>query len=467
MVASANAVGMSGGFGCAGNCTYNLSSSVIIGGGPGMKGFLWNTFYQGNGVWPRTQPPSPYYGADADAVVGGQVILDGVSFEGFGGADAAAIANGDAGRFATFPDAYPPMVVRRLTFAPGDRRVWMGDADPGWRTDNDCGDGADCTGYLNTRLLVDTDGSLTGVSGAQLLPRNLPLLSAHPLCRLREEWNAFLCAGTRFRLLYFESADPDKLTRRLWPVRVAGRHGTTALAGFEDHLWNGGWTSMLRLNRYVAPIEEEANVTFTGSLPRKLVLQMPHAHAPEAAKIFVSYVRPEVPVLETSGRQCKRLYEGPPSADDEHCTYYWHNPTRTLRLVFKPGGDPVVSRLTDLVMISMYVSITDAEFWNAATEAFLHNVAYSLGISYTQLVVVGAPRTPTGTSRRLLGGGAGVLDVAWLSPGASNETLHSNMDAALAELRAGAACAAGRRRRRRRGRRAPRIRSAAASRRRR
>lgn len=37
-------------------------------------------------------------------------------------------------------------------------------------------------------------------------------------------------------MLYFESLDYDRLSRRLWPVTV----GKLTLAGFMDHMWNEG-----------------------------------------------------------------------------------------------------------------------------------------------------------------------------------------------------------------------------------
>ena len=398
-VSSGAAPAMTGGLVCGGDgCLFNLSTSVIMGNAPGSVGFIWNEFHNGpSAAFPRSDPPASYFDLDVDAAWGGRMVLRNVSFTGFSGAGSAAIVGGFD------PDSSAPLQVSGLTFAAGDSRIYMRDPDPGWRTDDNCGSNTDCTGPHNT-LLIDVDGSLSGAP-SQVLPNNEPLLSADPRCVRRSGWNGYVCNGTSFRMLYYETLDPDFLSRRLWPVTFAQPHGQTVMAGFEDHLWNGGWTSLLRMNRYAAPVESDVTISLSGSPPRKLRLQIPHDEVPTIAGTLVrlNYVRPEIPTLLIGNVTMTRVYEAPPNTTAPHGTWYWYNLGRQLTVVLHAGHPAIVSTLTDLVMISLYISVTDAQFWSAPTEAFLNDVAYSLGLDPGTLVIAGA--APSSQRRRRLRSG--------------------------------------------------------------
>lgn len=140
-------------------------------------------------------------------------------------------------------------------------------------------------------------------------------------------------------MLYYETLDPDSLSRRLWPVTFAQTRGATVLAGFMDHLWNGGWTSLLRLNRYGAPIDGSVAITTSGSKPRTLRIEIPRVGAGPSV-ISIDYGRPEVPTLTlSSGAIANRVYTSAPSAMDQHGTWFWDNPGRKVVVVVVPGAD--------------------------------------------------------------------------------------------------------------------------------
>ena len=77
-------------------------------------------------------------------------------------------------------------------------------------------------------------------------------------------------------------------------------------------------------------------------------------------------------------------------------------------------------------MISLVIEVTDQQFWTASTEAFLHDVTYSLNLDYTTLVIAGS--SMNSGRRHLMGSVTGTIDIAWLAPGANNATLLANQE---------------------------------------
>lgn len=122
----------------------------------------------------------------------------------------------------------------------------------------------------------------------------------------------------------------------------------------------------------------------------------------------------------------------PPLPDAPHGAWYWDNPRRSLVIAMRYDGPILTSALTNLVMVSAYISVTQAQFWSAKTAAFVSYVAFSLGIPSSSIVIAGtAP--PVQTRRRLFGAPVGSIDFAWLAPGASNATL-MDMQSALEQV---------------------------------
>ena len=412
MVAAAapGGVAASGGMQCptlvGTRCSYTLSESVLV-GAPGGVGFLWNAFLEASLVFPRMLPPQAYYGFDADAAWGGNMRLANVTF-----VDGATIVGGSN------PDSAAPLRVSGLRFSQGAGRYFGRDPSPAWRNDGDCGNNTDCTGPRST-LLIDEDGSLTGNVGAQVVGNDAGLLGGDGRCAYRGEWNAYVCRGTTFRMLYLESLDPDRMSRRLWPVRFVQRTGTSTVAGFMDHLWNGGWPSLLRTNRFGVPVEAAVTVEFTGTLPRRLRMETPGGSG--GVVVEISYVRPELPQVSVNDADVARLTT-PPTAASPHGAWYWDGARSVAVVTLQPGKPAAVATLTDLVMVSLDIIVTDAAFWAAPTDVFLTYIASALGAAPSDVVVV---NTHPPTRRRHLSFSSGGIDIAWLAPGAPNATLHA------------------------------------------
>ena len=408
-------VAAAGGLQCTpamGACSYTLSQSVVV-GAPGGVGFMWNAFQETSPRYPRSSPPQSYFSMDADAAWAGSMHLVNVSF-----VDGATIVGGSN------PDSSAPLSVAGLRFAGGAGRYFGRDPDPSWRDDSNCGNNTDCTGPRET-LLNDLDGSLTG-SVAQVLGNDAGLLGGDGRCAYRGDWNAYVCRGTAFRMLYMESLDPDRISRRLWPVRFTQRAGTSTVAGFMDHLWNGGWTSLLRLSRFAVPVEAAVAVTFTGTLPRNLRMETPAGVG--GTVVEISYIRPELPQLTVGGAVMPRVGVAP-TPSSAHGAWFWDGHRNAAMVTLQPGQPSVVATLTDLVMISLNLIVTDAAFWTAPMDTFVAYIASALSAAPADVVVVNV-QPPVG--RRRLRAAAGSMDLAWLAPGASNATLEAMQHTALA-----------------------------------
>lgn len=191
----------------------------------------------------------------------------------------------------------------------------------------------------------------------------------------------------------------------------------------QDHLWSSNWPSHLRLNRYGA-ISESARIVFKGSPPRRIRVQMNGNASFAPAIVRVSYGRPEVPVVA----QGVRVWSSP-NITDPHGTWYWNNKERTLEVAVHHDAPALTASLTNLVMVSARISVTDAAFWAAQTMEFVAYVAFTLGIPSSTIVVVGMD-PPVATRRALRGASAtGSIDFAWTAPGAPNSTLLANQAA--------------------------------------
>ena len=127
--------------------------------------------------------------------------------------------------------------------------------------------------------------------------------------------NAYTCIGTAYTMLHFDSLDNDKYTRRVHPVRVLGTlvNGAASeayLNSQQDHRWDDGYTSLLRLSRFHVAVElgGEYYISFgyrdgtVGTAPRDMRLWIPDATDSDPAIVVkFQYTAPDVHKV---GRLC-------------------------------------------------------------------------------------------------------------------------------------------------------------------
>lgn len=191
--------------------------------------------------------------------------------------------------------------------------AWLHDPDPALINGDDCVD-MECTGLHNT-VVDDLDGSLwMGAGAGQLVSSYGPAFASDTRCNQLTSLNAYACRDTAYSQLHFESLDNDRYTRRVHPVRVVGNltSGAPSLAMLnsqQDHRWDDGYTSLLRLSRFMATVElgAEYYISFgyrsgtVGTAPRDMRLQIPTAAATAGIILNIQYTSPDVHKVGATG----------------------------------------------------------------------------------------------------------------------------------------------------------------------
>ena len=283
-------VGASGNGGCGHDPARPCGSGGTWGGCGKRAGFWASSFDMGPKGFPRRPPAMPYWETHGDAAFGGSVAVTGVTLVNWTSpTDACGNAMAALSTNPTSTDAIVPVVVAGLkrdgNTVAAAAVVHMSNPDPGYVNPTDCS-GMDCTGILNTAF-VDADGSLLGdASGAgaasMVLPFNPTLMENSPDCSFHGVWNGFICpASAGYDQLAFESLDPDSYTRRVSPVNMTQASlnglgkGHQNLSPFMDRRWDAGYTSLLRMSRFMAMVRSGpdagvVDVEFPGTPPRSM-----------------------------------------------------------------------------------------------------------------------------------------------------------------------------------------------------
>jgi hypothetical protein len=131
-----------------------------------------------------------------------------------------------------------------------------------WAVLDDCGQ-FPCTGPLNTLIKFERSTfagkikPLRTESNFQIIAANDENSGNFPSCKKVTDWNGYYCTNENFAMITWESLDEDKLTRIITPIEVIGMNLTTrnVINTFMDHMWDGFYTSMKRLSRWVSIIQ--------------------------------------------------------------------------------------------------------------------------------------------------------------------------------------------------------------------
>ncbi|CDW80878.1 ipt tig domain containing protein [Stylonychia lemnae] len=151
-----------------------------------------------------------------------------------------------------------------------------------WTTLDGCGD-YPCTGPSNALLLFE-GATFSGTikpkdtyKTFQIIPNNKATVQGYSNCVNYPAWNANHCTSDNLGVLLFESTDDDRYKRMISPIYIVCNqtNSKNTLNTFSDHLWDGFYTSQLRLARWPTIIETgQANGTYktydirySGTLP--------------------------------------------------------------------------------------------------------------------------------------------------------------------------------------------------------
>ena len=272
----------------------------------GLMGAVWDSR---GAEFPRKEPFMWAHGNDMDASLGGKTTLTNIHMANWEYTDLCGYYNA---AFATNPmatDNSPVHIFSGVTKSNviEGAGLYLWDPDPAKINSDDCVD-MECTGLHHT-VLRDVDGSLfTGQANSQLVPSYGPAWTNDARCNLLNLTNAYTCIGTAYTELHFDSLDNDKYTRRVHPVRVLGKlvNGASSeayLNSQQDHRWDDGYTSLLRLSRFHVAVElgGEYYISFgyrdgtVGTAPRDMRLWIPDATDSDPAVVVkFQYTAPNV-----------------------------------------------------------------------------------------------------------------------------------------------------------------------------
>lgn len=268
-------------------------------------GFTAAVWFDDPKAWPRAPPiMGPWWDVAADASLGGYTRIHDAALVNWPEQDTCGCRH-----FAITPnpsadDLTPTAFVSGVAAAnvAEGAQYHSPPADPSRATFDNCVD-FECTG-LNHAVLVDTDGSLMG-SPASVIRGDPALAVNDTRTRYSAQMDAIVVTGGSYRELYFESLDPDRKSRRVQPVAVAGvgaeagRGGFARLNCFEDHLWDFDYTSLLRLSRFAATVELGGayTITYAGTPPQQQQISMSGNAQDEGILVRLKCASADAPLL--------------------------------------------------------------------------------------------------------------------------------------------------------------------------
>jgi hypothetical protein len=250
------------------------------------------------------------HGNDMDASLGGITALRNIHMANWKYKDLCGFSNAAFSNNPMASDNSPVHVFSNVTkknVASG-ADVYLWSPDPDKINDDDCVDGM-CTGLFHT-VVRDLDGTLLldGKGKSQVVPNYSPVWTNDARCNQLSVTNAYTCIETAYTQLHFDSLDNDKYSRRVHPVRVLGTLASGAsseayLNSQQDHRWDNGYTSNLRLSRFHVAVELGGEYTISfgirgatiGTAPRDMRLWIPDAASSDPGIVVkLQYSAPNV-----------------------------------------------------------------------------------------------------------------------------------------------------------------------------
>eukprot|EP00935_MAST-01C_sp_MAST-1C-sp1_P000124 g124.t1 len=324
------------------------STSAASGGRVGILGVVPNEHSNlfAFKYTPPLPPYMPWQNIRGETAFAGLVQIDGVTFANYSREDGCGRVNHAFATNSWASDGHPVHRFSRVRWigVPSSARFRFDDPSQGWRTNEDCGDGRDCTGLFNV-VVHDVDGTLVPLAGelhgSNATGGTTVVSSPHPHsltsdeelngggnitdpneCEWRPEWNAFLCrpklpsvAGgsaprhNRHDLLVLENSGGDTKTRRVDPVTVStyadpladplaqtqGWRYVQKLNCFRDEGWDMSYTSMKRRARFPVSLRlgRHYRVAFAGTNPRDMRIALSSAAHDEGVVLTLFYQSPE------------------------------------------------------------------------------------------------------------------------------------------------------------------------------
>jgi len=231
------------------------------------KNAIMPSSYANHNKDPLVSIPSkcPQYKIKADASFGGVTTYENIQFINFKSGKTYCGAEQRLIRLNRHNADYLPAVrfiSTRFENVAQESIAYLFTPPNEWAVVDDCGQ-FPCTGPLNSLIQFERStfaGSILPLrteSNFQIIAANDENSGNFPTCKKVADWNGYYCNNENFAIITWESLDEDKLTRIITPIEIIGMNLTTrnVINTFMDHMWDGFYTSMKRLSRWVSIIQ--------------------------------------------------------------------------------------------------------------------------------------------------------------------------------------------------------------------
>jgi len=220
-------------------------------------------------------------------------------------------------------------------------------------------------------------------------------------CTSSTSQNAYFCTSPQWAQLTFDSQDTDATTRPLSPINITNSDGyRNDLNNFQDHAWDGFYTSLKRLSRYPAVVQsgKDYSVRFTSTVPNVVRWQLQGGLDTETVTVQYAYQTIQsVRITDADGNLITQTVIAPSAtgvstlASLTTCGANTHE-TTSMQVTIRLTGESdcvLYASLANSIKISVRYDISVTDFYSqSGTTAFIDRIAAVLGINPASIRVV-------------------------------------------------------------------------------
>ena len=257
-----------------------------------------------------------------------------------------------------------------------------------------------------------TDGTrIQPLRGSTQLYDEAGLYRNEERCTFNSLWQAYLCPGLKHRQIVIESMDSDQMNRRIAPMSLMTE--TPHLSGSKRYmslytgpaLYEAGWAG--KISRYstiwaTGHVGATHTIHFSSTNPKQTRLSMYGATNSERAHIKLYYGTSNRVDVFVDGNLVPPLanitFENTDDKPDissqgllenlDHGANFYNRIEGYLELVLR-GSRSVDIIISNQIVLSLEVTVTDDEFYATGIDGLVRNVALLLGISEDRIAIAG------------------------------------------------------------------------------
>ena len=230
-------------------------------------------------------------------------------------------------------------------------------------------------------------------------------------CTFNSFWQAYVCPGLKHRQIVIESMDSDQMNRRIAPMSLMTE--TPHLSGSKRYmslytgpaLYSAGWSG--KVSRYstiwaTGHVGATHTIHFSSTNPKQTRLSMYGATNSERAHIKLYYGTSNRVDVFVDGNLVPPLanltFENIDDKPDissqgllenlDHGANFYNRIEGYLELVLR-GSRSVDVIISNQIVLSLEVTVTDDEFYATGIDGLVRNVALLLGISEDRIAIAG------------------------------------------------------------------------------